>query len=112
MSEYQSSSTSHFSNTDCESNLCRSHGKAAGPHHSWPYQHDDDWEQLVLFPTDIELRQATPSTEAPQDPDSAPLTTMDSGIFQLYTPLTVEQFRVVAYKEYIARMYDHYQQQK
>ena len=42
MSEYLSSA-SNFSHTDCEYNLCRSSGKAAGHHHSRHYQDDNDW---------------------------------------------------------------------
>ena len=31
-----------FSHTDCEYNLCRSRGKAAGHHHTCPYKDDND----------------------------------------------------------------------
>ena len=107
MSEYQSTA-SDFSHTDCEYNLCRSHGQAAGHHHSCPYQDDDDWEQFISYPEDTEFQEASPPANPQAEPESEPLTPIDPTIFEGYTPRTVEQIGVEAYKEDIARMYDHY----
>ena len=97
MPEYNSSD-SDFWHTDCPHNLCRSHGKAAGHHHTCPNQDDDDWEQFVSYSEDTELQEITPPTEPPE-PDRAPITAVDPAIFEGYTPLTVQQIGVEAYKE-------------
>ena len=110
MSEYQSSA-SDFSNTDCEYNQCRSRGKATAHHHTGPYQDDDDWEQFVSYFKDNESQEITQPTEL-QDLEGAPLSPINPAIFEWYTPRTVEQIGVEAYKEAIARMYEYYKQYK
>ena len=110
MSEYQSS-TSDFLHTDCEYNLCRNRGTAAAHHHTCSYQDDDDWEQFVSNPEDIEVQEITAPTE-PQHPEGVPLIAINSAIFEGYTSLTVKQIGVEVYKEDIARMYEHYKQHK
>ena len=112
MSEYQSSSASDFSHTDCAYNLCRSHGKAAGHHHSCPYQDDDDWEQFLSDPEDTEFQEALPPANPSEEPEGEPLTPIDTAIFEGHTALTVKQIGVEAYKADIARMYAHYKQHK
>ena len=110
MSEYQSSACD-FSHTDCEYDLCRSYGTTAGHYHTCPYHDEDDGQQFVSYPGDTEFQEIILPTE-PQEPDSAPLTPIDSAIFEGYTPLTVEPIGVEGYKEDIARMYEHYKQHK
>ena len=111
MSEYQSSA-SGFSHRDCEYNLCRSRSRAAGHHHSCPYQDDYDWEHFISYPKDTEFQEASPPADPQEEPESEPLTPIDPAIFDGYTPLTDEQIGVEAYKEDIARMYEHYKQHK
>ena len=111
MSEY-TSSASDFSHTDCEYNLCRSRSQAAGHHHSCPYQEDDDREQFISYHEDTEFQEASPPANPQAQAESEPLAPIDPAIFEGYTPLKVEQIGVEAYKEDIARMYDHYKQHK
>ena len=92
MSEYESSA-SDFSHTDYKYNLCRSRGKATGHHHTCPYPDDDYWEQFVSHFEDTQFTGITPPSE-PQEPDSTPLTPIDTTIFEAYTPLTVVQIGV------------------
>ena len=107
MSEYQSSSASDFSYTNCEYNLCRSRGKPTGHHHCCPYQDDDDWEQFITYPEYTEFQEASPPANPQSEPECEPLTPIDPAIFDGYTPFTVEQIGVEAYQEDLGRMYDH-----
>ena len=108
LSEYQSSA-SDFSDTDSEYNLCRSRGKAVGPHHTCLYQGDADCEHFVSYAEYNEFLKIIPPTE-PQDTQSASLIPIDPAIIEGYTPVTVEHIRVEAYKADIVRMYQHYKQ--
>ena len=81
------------------------------PHHTCPFQVDNDWEQFVSYSEDTEDQEITTLTET-QDPEIVPLTPIDSAIFETYKPLTVGQIEVEAYKEDMARMYEHYKQHK
>ena len=103
MLEYESSARD-ISHTECKCNLCRRRGKAAGHQHTCPYQDDDDWEQFVSDPEHNEFQEISLPTE-PQEPDNASLTRIDPAIFERYTPLSVEQIGLEAYKEDIVRMY-------
>ena len=105
------SSTSDCSHTDCECNLCRSRGKAVGHHYTCPSQDDDDWEQVVSYPENTEFQEITPPT-GPQEADSAALTPINPTIFKRYTPLTVVQIEVEAFKEDIDRMFEQYKYHK
>ena len=60
---------------------------------------------------DTEFQNMKLHTE-PQDPESAPLHTIDLAIFEVYTPLTVEQMGLGVYKEDIHRMHEHYKKHK
>ena len=110
MSEYQFCA-SDFSHTHCEYNMCRSREKGAGHHHTYPCQDEDDWQQCVSYLEDIDFQEITPPTKQ-EELDSASLTPIDSAIFEVYTPLPVEQIGVEAYKENIVRMYVDYKQHK
>ena len=79
MSEYQSSA-SDISHTDCEYNLGRSRGKAAGHHLSYPYQDDNDWEQFIDYPEEIELQETSPAANQQAESESEQLTRIDPAI--------------------------------
>ena len=110
MPAYHYSSASDLSHTENEYNLCRSRDKAACNHHSCPYQDDDDWQQFVAYPDDIEFQQAAPTTDTQAEPVSPPITRIDSAIFEGYKLLTVAHIGVYASRADIKKMYDHNKQ--
>lgn len=107
MSEYQSACASDFLHTDCECQLCRSHGKGAGHHHTCHYQDDNDWDQFVISSDDTKFQEVTQLTEL-QAALRTPLRPIDPALFVGYTTLSVEQHGVQVFKQDIARMYEHY----
>ena len=106
VSGYQSSA-SDFSHTACEHNVCGTRGMAGSHHHTCPCYDDNYCPQFVSYTEATELQKIRLPTEALYS-GSAPLTPIDPAIFEWYTPLTVEQIRVEAYKEDIASIYEHY----
>lgn len=110
MSDYQSSGRD-FSDADCKFNLCRSRGQVVGHNDICASRYNDDWEHTVSYSEDNEFQEVTPPT-APQQSDCATLTTIDPTIMEWYTPLTVAQIVLDAWKEDTARMYEHYKQHK